>query len=115
MQQANCLTAAENQVWLPREPYPDLLELKQSYRLAFAKLIDEFKADPNTADLQLRSLIAQINSIWYARRNQQAALEQQQQANLLALGAQLLGSAQPRIGVTTCTRFGVTINCIETR
>jgi hypothetical protein len=81
VKQAKCLTIAEDRVWRPQEPYPDLLGLKQSYRLAFAKRVDTSQIAPPDAALQLHSVVSEINSVWYARRNQDFALEPQRSVN----------------------------------
>lgn len=103
-----CLADAENRIYGPIYPYPDLLNLKHEYRLALAKKVDRDEMTAEDARLRFAEITTRIQNIYEQRRNARARADAET-AQALYSGLALLQSSRPI--TTSCNRFGTTTNC----
>ncbi len=99
---------AENRIYGPSYPFPDLLTLKHEYRLALARKVDRGEMTAEDAGLQYAEANTRIQTIFEQRRNARVAADADASRALYS-GLALLPNNRPM--TTTCNRFGNTTSC----
>lgn len=113
-----CLVEAENKLVRPTYPFPDLIDLRQAYQLAYARKVDSSEITPEEVRLRIAELNTKLTSIFEERRNariyadSRAAESQAASTNALLSGLALLQPSNRPVLNTSCQRVGFTTNCL---
>jgi len=119
VEHANCLNDAERRIIGSRTQYPDLLNLKMTYRSALAAKVQRGEMSLEDAGVQFAQVTAAISSEELNRNNARMAVQAQQSAAMGNLVAGLAALQQPTIQQparpafvnTNCRQTGTITNC----